>query len=171
MKYRRGQSSGVALVITLIMLSVITLIAVAFLLLSQRERASVSSTITATEAELMLGTGLDRAKGQILADMAAFMGNPTNRIGTNSALHPYQPNAWIPRLTLGPDLLVSITDTNYTNAPYLTPGLRQNDLAAIGSLLQDPRAPVFVRNRAGGTNFVFYLDLNRNGRFEPSGIV
>ena len=51
MKYRQKQS-GVALVITLIMLSVITVITVAFLALSQRERAAVSTTLTGTEAEL-----------------------------------------------------------------------------------------------------------------------
>jgi hypothetical protein len=163
MNCRRSQS-GVALVITLIMLAVITLIAVAFLLLSQRERASVSQTITATEAESMAEAGLARATAQILADMAAFAANSTNRI-TNAA------GIWIPRLMLGPDLLVSITDTNYTNSPYLTPGVRPNDRAAIADLFLDPRVPVFVTNRAGGSNFVFYLDLNRNGRFEPSGIV
>jgi hypothetical protein len=165
MKYRSNQS-GVALVITLIMLTVITLIAVAFLLLSQRERSSVSSAITAKGTETMLEAGLDRAKGQILADMAALFVNPTNRVATNAAGH------WITRLNLGPDLLVSISDTNYTNAPYLTPGQTAPDRVAIASLLWDPRVPVFVTNRVTGvTNFVFYLDLNRNGRFEPSGFV
>ena len=92
MNYRRTQS-GVALVITLIMLSVITLIAVAFLLLSQRERASVSSTMVATEAELMTSSGLEASKAYIQGQIAAFLSNPTNRTFTNAAGH------WIPRST------------------------------------------------------------------------
>jgi hypothetical protein len=165
MKSFRNQS-GVALVITLIMLSVITVIAVAFLALSQRERSSISQTITGTEAELMANTALDRAKSQILAEMVAFMANPTNRVATNAN------GAWIPALTLGPDLLVSVTSTNYTNSPYLSPGKRANDVAAIADLVQDPRVPVFVRTPdADRVTNRFYLDLNRNNRFEPSGIV
>src|SRR5205814_7785435 len=58
------------------------------------------------------------------------------------------------------------TNVNYdytiTGAP-LTPA---QQLQNIANLLYDPAPPVFV-----GTNAEFrnYLDLNRNGRFDPTG--
>ena len=87
MKYRQNQS-GVALVITLIMLSVITIITVAFLALSQRERATVSTTLTGTEAELAANAAHERAKAEILANIREFVNTYTNR------------------QTIGPDLFV-----------------------------------------------------------------
>src|SRR6185369_15889044 len=43
----------------------------------------------------------------------------------------------------------------------------------IANLQYSPRAPVFViTNRLLGSNdFRFYIDLNRNGRFEPTGLI
>lgn len=158
MNYRRTQS-GVALVITLIMLSVITLIAVAFLLLSQRERASVASTMVATDAELMANSGLEASKAYILGQMAAFLSNPTNRTFTNAQGH------WIPRLLLGPDLIVSVVGDGSTNYAQTTA-----DYQALTNLLIDPSAPVFV-SRAGVLQSVHYLDLNRNTNFDETGYV
>src|SRR5829696_6281755 len=156
MKYRRNQS-GVALVITLIMLSVITLIAVAFLLLSQRERASVSSTLVATEAELMANSGLEASKAYILGQIAAFVSYPSNRMFTNAQGH------WIPRLLLGPDLTVSVVGDGSTNYAQTTAGYQ-----ALTNLLIDPSAPVFV-SRGGVQQSVHYLDLNRNTNFDETG--
>src|SRR5258705_5522003 len=164
LKTRRTQS-GVALVITLIMLSVITIIAVAFLLLSQRERSSVSSTMVATDAELALGDGMERAKTEIMADFTAyFLSNPTNRIATNAL------GELIVRRYLGPDLMVSTTFIDQgpsRSNDYVSPNPNQAPL--IASLHYDPRVPVFVATRdrtvpglPANTNR-FYLDLNRNG--------
>jgi hypothetical protein len=171
LKHRKAQS-GVALVITLIMLSVITIIAVAFLLLSQRERSSVSSTMVATDAELVLNAGMERAKTELMADMTAyFLGNPTNRTFTNAQ------GQWTVRRYLGPDLMVSTTFTNSTNS-YVssTPSPLPNQAPFIASLHYDPRVPVWAnrpdRPRDGWTNMnVFYIDLNRNGIFDESGFV
>ncbi|MCI0747723.1 MAG: hypothetical protein L0Y58_20140, partial [Verrucomicrobia subdivision 3 bacterium] len=148
MNFCRSNRSGVALVITLIFLSVITIVAVAFLALSQRERASISQTLTGTEAELMVNAALDRAKADVLAHMAAYFStNYTNTL-----------------IALGPDLTVSVAATNYANRPHweLNGTARER---ALTNLLEDPPPPV---TRAGGEE-MFYLDLNRNGRFEPSG--
>src|SRR5689334_20467421 len=68
---RRYSEQAVALIMTLIMLSVITVVAVAFLALTQRERTSVSQSTQQTEAELMTDIAFERAKGTILAQILA----------------------------------------------------------------------------------------------------
>src|SRR3954469_24071683 len=63
---RLGDRDGVALVITLIMLSIITFMAVTFLVLSQRERSSVN---TATDQKMVRNAtdaGLARASAELL---------------------------------------------------------------------------------------------------------
>ena len=57
---------GVALVITLLMLVIITVMAVAFLLLSQRETASVSALHSTTDAELAADAALEQSKALLL---------------------------------------------------------------------------------------------------------
>src|SRR6059036_3053056 len=64
--------SGVALVITLILLSVITFMAVTFLVVSRSEHGSVDTTIDATTARLAKDTGFEAAKLRLLAPMLAF---------------------------------------------------------------------------------------------------
>jgi hypothetical protein len=151
---RRSQS-GVALVITLIMLSVITLIAVAFLALSQRERSSISSTMAATETELMANGGLDRAKADILAQMSSFMATNLNPAGQ------------LTRLALGPDLSVSLAGP-YSYANLTNMG--STDYEVLTNLLYDAPAPIFATNWVTGRlEHISYIDLNRNGRFDPTG--
>jgi hypothetical protein len=157
MKQRRNQS-GVALVITLIMLSVITIIAVAFLALSQRERASLSQTLIGTEAELMASTGLERAKSHVLAEVSAFLSTNTQIVGGRAF---YQ-------RPIGTDLTVSkafITNwyDNWTN-------MAAADYKILTDLFYDPPPPVFTTNQSGAYESVHYLDLNRNGRFDDTGI-
>jgi hypothetical protein len=160
MKHRRNQS-GVALVITLIMLSVITIIAVAFLALSQRERASTSQSITGTEAELMSSTALERGKSHVLAEVTAFLSTNTQVVG-GRAFYRRPP---------GTDLAVSQAFTNqytlYNNWTNMGP----NDYQALTNLVYDPQVPVFTTNHSGAYELVDYLDLNRNGRFDPTGII
>ena len=161
MKFRRNQS-GVALVITLIMLSVITIIAVAFLALSQRERASTTQTLTGTEAELMASTGLDRSKSHVLAEVAAFLATNTQVVGGRA----------IYRKPPGTDLAVSqayltndIVYKNWTNM------VNPPDYEPLTKLFYDPQVPVFTTNNSGAYELVDYLDLNRNGRLDPTGFV
>jgi hypothetical protein len=154
MKHRSAQS-GVALVITLIMLSVITLIAVAFLALSQRERSSISSTMSATEAELMAAAGSDRAKADILAQMYSFIATNLDQAGQ------------LTRRAIGPDLSVSLVGPyNYANLTNMGPP----DYQVLTNLLYDPPAPIFATNWGSGRlEHVAYVDLNRNGRFDRTG--
>jgi len=46
-------------------------------------------------------------------------------------------------------------------------------LQNLANLLYDPRPPVFITNRlfANSNEFRFYLDLNRNGAFDPRGLL
>ncbi len=152
-----------ALVITLILLSVSLVMVIAFLAVSKRERASVTTNAELTTARLAADTALAAAQAQILA----------NIFTTNAALHNYH-------------LLVS---TNYINGYGFEPGLPSNPTnvnydyhynnnfpvtgaefpQVVANLQFLPRAPVFVNATSADTNGGrFYLDLNRNGVFEPT---
>jgi len=159
---RRSQR-GVALIITVIMLSVITFLAVAFLALSGREKGAVKTATDQTTAREAANTAMVRAQGELLAGILAS-GNLANY-----------------------DLLVStnyINDLGYqtsgvgdqlTNVNYRYPNgnlVTGNDaLQNVANLFYDPSAPVFITNRlaANSVEFRHYLDLNRNGRPELSG--
>lgn len=161
---KRPSQNGVALVITLIMLSVVTFMAVAFLALSRRERASVSVTAEQTVASLMSDTALARVQGQIISRMLArsnafeyeFMVSTNySRPGPFLQGRPFDPlnvNYFVPNSTnvIAPNLLI------------------QN----VRNLWLDAGPPVFVEvtnHPAVPWEFRNYVDLNRNGRFEPSG--
>jgi hypothetical protein len=161
MKFRHKQS-GVALVITLIMLSVITIIAVAFLALTQRERATLSQTLAGTEAELMASTGLERSKSHIMAEVSAFLSTNTLIAGGRVTFYPKP---------MGPDLSVSKAFTNEFTLYRNWTNMNDADYEALTNLIYDPQVPVFTTNNSGAYELVDYLDLNRNGRFDPTGII
>jgi len=155
---------GIALIITLILLSVTLVMAVAFLAISRRERASVvTSTDTAT-ARLAADTALASAEAQIVAAALATTNaydygllvstNFINANGFDSSVNGYDP-----------------TNVNYD---YLATGgaLTPNQfLQNVANLYYLPRPPVYVpTNSLGSNEFRFYLDLNRNGEFEDSGL-
>ena len=153
-------TAGIALVITLILLSVTLIMAVAFLAIARRERNSVTTTTDTATARLATDTALAAAQAQIAANILA---------STNLAAYTYS-------------LLVS---TNYINPAGYFPGVnaptnvnydyRSDNLPLnsadlinnIANLYLLPRAPVFY----SGNDFRFYLDLNRNGQFEANGFV
>jgi len=162
---RRSQR-GVALVVTLILLSVITFMTITFLVISRREKGSVTTTTDQNIARLAADAALERAKAQMLAPMLAF----TNKFAL--------------------DFLVS---TNFINRAGFFPGVshptnvnydwrwsdgqplnRDDLLQNITNLFYDPRVPVFVRtNRTliASNDFRFYLDLNRNGKDDANGLL
>lgn len=158
---------GIALVITLIMISVTLVMAVAFLALARRERVSVSTTTDAVSAKLAADSALAAAQSQILANIFLTNANLYNYslfVSTN-----YQ-NSY------GYDTTVSATTPTNVNYDYIHGGgalttaqLIQN----IANLQFLPRAPVYIvtNTQTGGSDFRFYLDLNRNGRFDTNGFV
>ena len=140
--------SGVALIITLILLSVTLLMALAFLAISNRERTAVSTSTDIATARLAADAGLAAAEAQIAANLLA---GGTNVLG-QSIPNPYN--------------FGLLASTNYV--PLSTGNLLQD----LNNMQFSPRAPVWL------TNFVrhimenrYYLDLNRNGLAEANGQV
>src|SRR6516164_5823444 len=167
--FRPSRESGVALVITLIMLAVITFMAIAFLVISRGERSSVGTATDQSLARLAADNALERAQIELVAPMMAS-GNPfsSGLLVSTNLINPLG--------FLGGNANVSVY-TSPTNVAYnYQKGgqLSQKDmLQNLTNLLINPRPPVFiVTNRlTGASDFRYYLDLNRNGVFEPTGRV
>src|SRR6185437_2806168 len=128
--------SGIALVITLIMLSVTLVMALAFLAVSRRERNAVSTTTDTATARLADDAALAAAQAQIAANILAS----TNVAAYNFSLlvstnfingAGFEPNN-------GYATNVSYNDAN--GNPITGNNLLQN----IANLWLLPRAPVFV---------------------------
>src|ERR1035437_6592216 len=68
---------GVALVITLILLSVVTFMAITFLALSRRERSAVTTVTDTASARLAADAALANAEAQVIANVLATT-NPFN---------------------------------------------------------------------------------------------
>ena len=153
------KSEGIALIITLILLSVTLVMAVAFLAISRRERNSTSTetdTITAKfAADSALAQAENRIVSQILVSTNPYVfslvvsTNYVNGLGFTSG---------------------SASPTNVNYDFYMLPSsghLSQQDfIQNVANLYYSPRPPVFY-----GPDFRFYLDLNRNGRFDTNGVV
>jgi hypothetical protein len=152
---------GVALVITLILLAVVTIMAVTFLAITRRERGAVATVTDTASAKLAADAALAAAEAQIIANALATT-NPYNfglLVSTNY-INPYgfQPGVANP------------TNVNYDYRSDNKPFTPNDDLQNIANLFYSPRPPVFITNRLTGLNeFRFYLDLNRNGRYDRSG--
>jgi hypothetical protein len=165
MKAVPHKSSGVALIITLILLAVITFMAVTFLVISTSERKAVSVTTDQSVSRLAADSAYERAIAEIMARIFAnsnnlFIGDftvSTNYINTNG----FVPGNSYP------------TNVNYdfvaiTRGPLTVQQQQQN----IANLLFNPRVPVIMTNPIAHTSeFRFYLDENRNGVFDATGLV
>ena len=156
---------GVALVITLIFLSIITFLAVAFLSTARRDKSSMSATQNQTASKLMADVALARAQAEILGKMMAR----SNLLGvemmvSRNYINPAGFNTTQPAGTV---------NTNNVNYEYTQGGgaLNQNQfIQNVANLFFDPRPPVFVKtNKFGPLDPRFYLDVNRNGRFDTNG--
>lgn len=158
----RKSQHGVALVITLIMLSMVTLMAVVFLAISRSGKSSVAVTTAQADARLMADAALSRAQAEIGARILTTT-NPLNYdlIVSTNYINPF---GFRPGIS-------SPTNVSYTypNGRRLT---RSDRLQNLVNLQYDSRPPVYIQtNRNGNTEFRYYLDLNRNGRFETNGLL
>jgi len=156
----RPLERGVALVITLVLLSVM---AVTFLVVSRSQHGSVSTETDQTIARLAADTARERAIAQLLAPIMAW----TNEFnyGLLVSTNYINPRGFESGVS-GP-LNVSY---NYANGAPLNPN---DSIQNIANLLYDPRPPVFIVTNAlvvKSNEFRFFLDLNRNGRYDPSGL-
>jgi hypothetical protein len=182
---------GVALVITLIMLAVVTVTAVAFLTVARRERAAVAAAGDQADARIAADAALTRARAHILAQMASATSriaptlfvstnfvSPTFNPGLSAAELPFpgtlaQSNRWYSALTNVSYLLRTGIDTGRPfNLNSSADALEYRRMLA--NLLYDPRVPVVaqtarINTLPGALEDRFYLDLNRNGRFDTNG--
>ena len=157
---------GIALVITLIMLSVTLVMAVAFLAIARRERGAVTTTTDTTTARLAMESALAKAQNQIVANILASTNLGAYSYGLLVSTNFINPYGYVPGFQ-------NPTNVNYA---YRSDGTLLNaadQLQNIANLYFLPRPPVYVTtNRASGSNeFRYYLDLNRNRKYEPSGLV
>jgi len=153
---------GVALVVTLLLLSIITFMTVTFLVVSRSQKGSVVTATDQAIARLAADTALERAKAELLA---GIMGS-TNEFNYGLLVSTNYINS------AG---FISGNTSPY-NASYNYPNgapLNLNDfLQNVANLLYNPRPPVFfVTNALTRSNeFRFYLDLNRNRLYDPNGL-
>ncbi len=176
---RDRKTDGVALVITLIFLAVITFMTVTFLVVTRRERERSITQTSQSDAKFGADVAFEHAKAQMIASMLARNNSydlglfvSTNYInanvyGTNGAL--IRAGGFDP--TLGNAFPDNITNVSYT---YLGGGqVAGKDIPKLMSNLRIlPRVPVYVstnRNPAFPPDFRFYLDLNRNGVYDTNG--
>jgi len=161
---------GAALVITLIMLGMVTAMTVVFLGISSRERASVTVVSDQISAKLMAETAAASALAKVVGRMVAMQDPLAYDFSVSTNYHN--------RFGFVPGQ-VSPTNVSYVypNGRSLTPDDLLINLANLHKLA---RPPVFVdtnalgwrpRNYTAVEDFRFYLDLNRNRAYEPSGFL
>jgi hypothetical protein len=158
----RHLERGFALVITLILLSVTLIMAVAFLAISRRERGSVTTSTDTATARLAADAALANAEAQIISSVLAT----TNPYINNLLVSTNYINAY--GFVTG---VANPTNVNYDYLSVAGPYTVNDFLQNVANLYYLPRAPVFAvtNQQTGATEFRFYLDLNRNGKFEDSG--
>ena len=151
--------SGVALVITLILLSVITFMAVTFLVVSRHEGAQVNSVTQQSNAKFAAEAALEQAKGQLMAQMlipgSGSAYNMSLLVSTNYITTNYAGTT-------------NLTDVSYNG--ILAGGLPQ----MLNNLLILPRPPVFIvtnKSLPNNLDFRYWLDLNRNGVYDTNGAI
>lgn len=163
-----SRQSGVALVVTIIMISVITFLTIAFLALSGREKGATKTATDQVTARLEADRAIERAKVELLAGILASR-NPNNfdfLVSTNFINWA----GFDPNLPANGDSRTNV-NFEYRNDPGQTP-LAANDYRQnLANLFYDPRPPVFITNRAApnSQDFRYYLDLNRNRKHDRSG--
>src|ERR1039457_2966962 len=159
----RQSEEGVALVITLILLSVVTFMAITFLALSRRERSAVTTVTDTASARLAADAALANAEAQVMANVL-------------STTNPYNFALLVSTNYINPEGYITALGANLTNVNYAYANgnpLNSGDfLQNLINLYYSPRPPVFIPTNAAGSNdFRFYLDLNRNGQFDGNGLV
>jgi hypothetical protein len=155
---------GIALVITLILLSVVTFMAVTFLVLSRSERGAVNTTTENAHAREAADEAAERAKMAVISSI--MVNNNLNAFDVAVSTNFINPNGFYANLSAW---------NQFTNVSYNYPNgapLTGNDfLRNLTNLWFMPRPPVYITNRlaANSMNFPYYLDWNRNGRYDTNG--
>ncbi|MCS7090412.1 MAG: hypothetical protein RMN51_08920 [Verrucomicrobiota bacterium] len=158
-----------ALVVTVILISVITFLTVAFLVLTRREKGAVTTAVHLVTARQAAEAGLQRAQAELLAPILAFTNTLAYelRVSTNYInSHGFNPSQRTGPLTPAQRHWATNVSYQYRDGrPLNVDDYRQN----LANLWYFPRPPVFVTNTDGSVDFRFYLDLNRNGQYDTNG--
>ncbi len=159
----RMRQRGVALVITLVMLAVVTFMAITFLAVSRRQRTSVSVSDEQTSARFMAEAASARAQRELVV-RSFTRGNltATELLVSTNFVNPWGFD----------DTIRTYNEANVGDEPRFLPARWDKWwLQNLSNLRLDPRAPVFVRTNSTSPNTEarHYLDLNRNGIFDPNG--
>jgi hypothetical protein len=162
--------SGIALVITLLMLSVITFLAVAFLVLTRTHRDSVTNTLDVEAARAMSEAAQARAQSEIVAHLMAH--HDLFNFDYSASHNFINPAGFVKGVAWPTNVNYDYDSTGAAMSPINNNG---RDWAQnIANLWYDPRPPVFIRTNANlnlPADFRFWVDLNRNGRFETNGFL
>ncbi|MDB6067816.1 MAG: hypothetical protein JWR26_4024 [Pedosphaera sp.] len=170
---KRYSQQGVALVITLIMLSVITFMAVTFLVLTRREAEQVNTLNAQNHALNAAAAGVQQAEARLNALMLGTANgfNFSLQVSTN-----YQSLGFFKTGNLFAQS--SITNVNYyyadANGNPTTNPLSAGDLVQMyNNQIILPRPPVFIFTNKSQKipDFPYFLDLNRNGLYDTNGLV
>ncbi len=180
----RSSQRGVALVITLIMLSVVTITAVAFLAVARRERGSVGAAAELVDARSASESALARAE----AEVAARILGTGNRMDIRLQVSTNYVNTQVNLAQLDQMVTETLPTVDYRIFTNSSPQVRadgspwfnqnttaglQHSRAALANLYYDPRPPVYAaisRSPNVRAEFRYYLDLNRNGICDTNGV-
>ena len=155
------RQSGVALIITLILLAVVTFMALTFLAISRRERGAVTTATDTASAKLAADDALAAAEAQIVANVARHHQSLQLRPARLDQLHQSQ------RIWTG---VANFTNVNY----YYYQEWRSRAPIRSRAMIFSKTLPICITSRARRcssdqcqserpVDFRFYLDLNRNG--------
>ncbi len=145
---------GVALVITLIMLAVVTVTAVAFLAMSRRERASVGAAADQAEAKLMADAALARAQATLAGRMMGLVQGPT--LPANLQAGPGRFPRYVSEAgRLARSEFGFLVSTNW-QTPIANPLNPAAEIASVVNRLSaDAAKPTLFEDRASRTNILY----------------
>ncbi len=169
LRFFRDTERGVALVVTLIMLSVVTFLAIAYLSLSRRDQSSIGNAVDQNNARLMAEAGVEHLKAKVVANILlnTNVGNYDLIVSTNFNLQDKRDFSGIVYPNRGYLTNVCLYDTNGEPVPWSIDQLR----ISLANLQVDPCVPVFydvIHDRSRTNESRFFLDFNRNGIFDPT---
>lgn len=165
MNLENNKKQGVALVTTVIMLSIVTIMTVAFLGVTRRERATVIASTELTMAKQFAQMGADRALAEVVSRM--IRDNAIQSIDFLVSTNYYNPFGFRSGVANAGNVNYFVREDGSSLSAV-------DHLQNIANLQLDPRPPVFfssIINRRPTNEFRFFLDINRNGAFEDTGVV
>src|SRR5687768_11339192 len=151
---KRNQN-GIALVITLVMLAIVTVMAIVFLAITRRERSSVKVTEETAIAKDMADAALERVKTEVMSKMNANGSKLHYDIFNSQAYYNKGPQKFALSDPLGGSGITSgnASPTNVAHVSFWNSILFRSEadyLRMLANLQYDPAVPVFVETTRNG---------------------